>query len=174
MGQRGGPERQPVVARQLEAGRAADHEAQVAPRLAAVLQPAREVLGGELLAVAGQQRDVRPIGHAPRHGLVLAHLDELQAHVASQELLVVLDVVDEGRPEAADGHDGEPHGGGILGPWLLTSRVPSDTSTFTSLPRSWPASTRTSRTSATRTTSSRSPSPASTTRSRTRRSPASS
>ena len=55
VGQRGGPEREPVVARQLEAGGPPDHEAQVAPRLAAVLKPAGEVLGGELLAVAGQQ-----------------------------------------------------------------------------------------------------------------------
>ncbi len=42
-------------------------------------------------------------GMRPLTVLVLAHLDQLQPRVAGEQLLVVLDVVRVGGPQAADG-----------------------------------------------------------------------
>ena len=42
-------------------------------------------------------------------GLVLANLDELEACVATEQLLVVGDVVGERRLHPAHGHDDDPH-----------------------------------------------------------------
>ena len=48
-----------------------------------------------------------PLGHL----LVLAHLDELDPRVAGEQLLVVLDVVGEGRAQPADGEHDDPQRG---------------------------------------------------------------
>ena len=109
MSQRERPEREAVVAVELQAGRAADHEAEVAPRLAALLQPPREGLGVVGLAVEAQQRDERPVGDPPRGRFVLADLDELQARVAAQQPRIMIDVVDERWSQPPDGHDDHLH-----------------------------------------------------------------
>src|SRR3954451_16555380 len=91
VGQRERPEREPVVARHLQAAGAPDDEAQVAPRHPALLQPAGEALGGEDVAAQGQQRDVGALGDAPGDGLVLAALDQLERRMPREQPGIVLD-----------------------------------------------------------------------------------
>ena len=116
MGQRDRSEREPVVhVAQIEAVRASDHEAQVKPGLAALLQEAAEGDRVERLAVAVEQRDERAIGDPLRHPLVLSDLDQLEAGVAGQQLLVVLDVVGKRGAQPTHGDDEKAHDE-ILGP----------------------------------------------------------
>src|SRR5947209_7208702 len=139
----------------VEPVRPADQKAQVAAALAPLLEEPAELDRVHLLAVAMQQRDERALRHALSDLLVVAHLDELQADVASQQLLVVRDVVSERRPQPPDSDDDDPHDAGILRGWKIPTR-PSAISTSTSRRRSWRGSTRTSRMSVIPTTSSRS------------------
>ena len=99
-----------VDALQLDALRAADHEAHVAPLLAPLLEELGEPLAVEGLAIAIQQRHERAVRQPAADLLVLAQLDQLQAGMAREQLLIVLDVVREGRPQPADGQDDDPHG----------------------------------------------------------------
>ena len=111
VGQRQAPEREAVVdGVEREPVRAADDEADVTPALAPFLQEAAERERVVLLALRVEQRDERALGDPARHLLVLADLDELDARVAREQLLVVLDVVREGWAQAAHGQDDDPHG----------------------------------------------------------------
>ncbi len=87
----------------------ADDKAQIEARLAALLEPSRQLLGGELAPAAIEQYDVCALGNPTRHLRVVAQLDQLQAGVAAQQLLVVLHVVHERRPEPPDSEDQNPH-----------------------------------------------------------------
>ncbi len=110
VGQRQRPEREAVVdVVHLQAERATHDEADVAPRLAAILEEAAEGQRVELLALAIEQRDERALGEAPRDTFLLAHLDHLDARVAAQKLGVVGDVVDVGRTQTPDGKDDQAH-----------------------------------------------------------------
>jgi uncharacterized protein DUF3467 len=95
---------------QRQAERAADDEAEVAAALPALLQEARERLRVVLRAAGVEQRDERAVGDPARDLLVLANLHQLDAGVAREQLLVVLDVVREGWPQAAHGQDDDAHG----------------------------------------------------------------
>ena len=95
---------------ELQAERAADHEAQVAGGHAALLEKAAERQRVELLALARQQRDVRALRDAAGDALLLADLDHLDARVAGEHLEVVLRVVRVRRAQAPDGEDDDAHG----------------------------------------------------------------
>jgi uncharacterized protein DUF3467 len=111
MGKRQAAERQAVVDLvERQAERAADDEAQVATGLAAVFEETTERLGVVFRPAGVQQRDKRPVGDPAGDLLVLADLDELHARVPGEQLLVVLDVVREGWPQAAHGQDDDAHG----------------------------------------------------------------
>src|SRR5918992_5929837 len=170
VGQRHRPERHPLVGLEVEPLRPADHEAEVAPVHAALLEPLAELLGAALPPVAREQHGEGALRDARQHLLVLADLHLVDLHVAREHLPVVLDVVLVGRPQPPHGYQGDPHRAAIL---RACPRTPSAISTFTPTPRRWRATTPTSPTSPTRTTSSRSRSPASTTRSRRARCPVS-
>jgi len=102
--------REAVVDRvELEPERSADHEAEIAPALAAVLEKSAELDRVELPARGIQQGHVGPLGHPPPHRLVLADLDQLEASVPGDQLLVVLDVVGKRRPQTTHGDDDDPH-----------------------------------------------------------------
>src|SRR5918994_646843 len=168
VGQRHPAEREPrVAAVEVEATRAADDEAEIAAVLPALLQPAAQLHGVELAAVACEQHEVVPFRDPLRHPLVLAHLDQLEPRVARDQLAVVLHVVLEGRPQAPYRDHRDPHAGAIL---RACPRTASATSTSTPTRRRWQGITPTSPTSRTPITSSRSPSPAWTTRWRRERS----
>src|SRR5918992_1284900 len=161
--QRHRAQRQPLVRLEVEPLGTADHEAQVAPVPAALLEPVTELLRAERLPVARQQYGEGPVGDAGHHLLVLAHLHVVDLHVAGEHLAVVLDIVLEGRAQPAHGYQGDPHPAAIL---RACPRTPSAISTSIRIPRRWRATTPTSPTSPIRTTSSRSLSPGWTTRSR--------
>ncbi len=111
VGQRQAPEREPVIdGVEREPVGPANDEADVAPALAALLEEAAERERVVLLAGRVEQRDERTLGDAARHLLVLAHLDQLDARMAREQLLVVLDVVREGWAQTAHGEDDDPHG----------------------------------------------------------------
>jgi hypothetical protein len=82
---------------------AADHEAEVAPGLPALLHPAAEADRVERLAVRGQQNQKRALRDPALHLLLVAQLDELGPGMSGEQLLVVLDVVGERRPETPNG-----------------------------------------------------------------------
>ena len=155
-------ERQAHVGLQLESLGPADDEADVARVEPALLEPARERLRVEDLAVGGEQHpegaDRDPRGHL----LVPAHLDQIDLRVAGEHLAVVLHVVLVRGPQPAHGDHGDPHRAAIL---RACQTKPNATSTSTRIRRRWRAITPTSPTSRTRTTSSRSRSRESTTRS---------
>ena len=110
VGQGEATEGEPVIDPvELEPLGAAHHEARIAPALAALLEEGGEALGVVLLPTAVQQGDESAVGKAAPDLLVLTQLDELEPGVAGQQLLVVLDVVCIGRPQAADGQDDDPH-----------------------------------------------------------------
>ena len=90
--------------------RPADHEAEVAAALPPLLQEASERRRVVLRAPRIEQRDEGALRDPAGDLLVLAHLDELDAGVAGEELPVVLDVVREGWAQAAHGEDDDPHG----------------------------------------------------------------
>jgi Protein of unknown function (DUF3467) len=116
VGERQLPQREAVLNPiQIEPERTADHEAEVHPALAPVLQEPAEPHGVHALAVAVQQRDVRAIGQPAPNLLVLAHLDQLEPRVTRDQLLVVLHIISERRPQPAHGDDHYPHDG-ILRP----------------------------------------------------------
>ncbi len=116
VGQRELAEREPVVdVVTLKAERPADHEAQVAPALATVLQESAERDAVHPLAVAVQQRHERALRYPPRNLLVLADLDQLQPHMSRQQLLVMPHVIGEGRPQSSHGNDDDPHDVGYYG-----------------------------------------------------------
>ena len=73
------------------------------------LEERREALGGQLAAAGVEQDDVGPLGDPALQRLVLADLDDLHARLAAQQLLVVVDVVDEGRAQPPDRKHDEPH-----------------------------------------------------------------
>jgi hypothetical protein len=98
----------------LEPERSADHEAQVAAALAAVLEEGAEPQRVHVLAIPVQQGHEPAIRQAPQDLLVLTHLDQLQPRVACQQLLVVLDVIGERRAQSPHGDYHDPHDG-ILG-----------------------------------------------------------
>src|SRR3954454_11919069 len=155
MGQRHRPEGELQVAGiQVEPPRAADHEAEVAPGLAPLVDELRELERIHLDAVRGQEDLVGVVRDPTGHLLLVAQLDRLDVRIAREHLPIVLDIVLVGRPEAADGDNQRAHGGcAILGAWKRAGR--SAESTFTPRPRTWPGCTRISRTSVTRITSSR-------------------
>ena len=115
VGQRQLAQRQAVLDVQLEPERAADHEAEIASALAARLEEAAERQRIHVLAVAMEQRHERPLREPPRNLLILPHLDQLEPGVPGDQLLVVLHIVGERRPQPADGNDDYPHDG-ILRP----------------------------------------------------------
>jgi Protein of unknown function (DUF3467) len=100
---------------ELEPERTADHEAEVTPALAARLQEPAEPHRVHVLAVAMQKRHEGPIRKPPCHLFILADFDQLEPGVPGDQLLVMLHVVGERRPQPADGNDDYPHDG-ILRP----------------------------------------------------------
>jgi len=111
VGQRERAEREAVVdVVERESVRTADDEAEVAPALAPLLQEAAERLRVVLGPARVEQRDERALRQPAAHLLVLAHLDELDPRMAREQLLVVLDVVGEGRAKPPHGKDDDPHG----------------------------------------------------------------
>src|SRR5918997_5129953 len=166
--QRHRPERHPLVRLEVEPHRPADHEAEVAPVHAALLEPLAELLRAALPPVAREQHREGALRDARQHLLVLADLHLVDLHVAREHLPVVLHVVLVGRAQPPHGYQEDPHRGAIL---RACPRTPSAISTSIPTPRRWRATTPTSPTSPTRTTSSRSHSPGSTTRSRRARCP---
>jgi hypothetical protein len=98
----------------LQPERAADDERQVTTAAATLLEKVAESQRIQSLALGVQQRHEPPFRQSPEDLLVLPDLDQLQTHVARQQLLVVLDVIGEWRAEPAHGDDNDPHDG-ILG-----------------------------------------------------------
>jgi hypothetical protein len=106
-------EGEPVVrAFELGAERAADHEADIAPGLAAILEPAREGLGRIRAAAAIEQANPRAFGDPALERLVVGDLDYVDAGVTREELRVVLEIVEERRTCLADGDHEVTHGVG--------------------------------------------------------------
>ncbi len=115
MGQRQSAERQAMIDLvELETVWPSDHEAQVAAALAAFFQKPAEGHRVHLLAGGVEERDEGPRGQPAQHALLFADLDELEASVAADELLIVLDVVGERWTQATHGDDDDSHDG-ILG-----------------------------------------------------------
>lgn len=75
--------------------RPADHEAEITSAAPSLLEKARELQRIRPLPVTVKQRDEGPVGQPASNAVVLAHLDELEARMAGEELLVVLYVVGE-------------------------------------------------------------------------------
>ncbi len=120
---REGTERDPVLdGLELEPEGPADDEAQVTPALATLLEEAAEVDRVELLSVAVQQRNESALGHPPGHLLILANLHQLEAYMSGQELLIMLNVVGERRPQPAHGDDDDAHDGILRGIWKIPIR----------------------------------------------------
>ena len=108
--QRHPPERElRVVARQIGPERSAEHEHDIEARLTPFLQKRGERLRGQLATARVEQHDVGPLGDPALERLVLADLDDLHARLAAQQLLIVVDVVDEGRAQPPDRKHDEPH-----------------------------------------------------------------
>src|SRR3954452_4508337 len=99
-----------VAGLEVEPARSADHEAEVAARLAPLLQELAELDRVELAAVAREQAHDRALRDPPVDALVLAHLDQLEPCVAREHLLVVLDVVRVRWAKAPDCYDECAHG----------------------------------------------------------------
>ena len=70
------------------------------------------------------------VGNAPRHLRILAQLDDLEPRMTPEQLLVVLDVVRERRPQPPDCQDDYPHGDAMLG-GVETKNNPNATSIST-------------------------------------------
>src|SRR4051794_17746099 len=98
-----------VAALEVEAPRTADDEAEVAAGLPALLEEAAELDRVVFVAVGREKDDEGALRDAAVDALVLAHLDQLEAGVAGEELLVVLDVVRVRRAEPADGYEERAH-----------------------------------------------------------------
>ena len=106
-------QRQALVAAPVDltpqAERPAHHETQVPPRLAALLEPLRQVLAGPRRARAVQDADVGALGYPPHHGLglrghrlgrisaALRQLNRLDPRHSGQQALVMGHVVGERR-----------------------------------------------------------------------------
>src|SRR3954451_10569698 len=99
-----------VAALEIEPTRAADDEAEVAARLAALLQEAAELHRVELAAAAREQAHEGALRDPSVDALVLADLDQLEPRVAGEHLLVVLDVVRVRWAEPPDCYDERAHG----------------------------------------------------------------
>jgi len=103
-------QRQPMVdVLELQPEGPAHHEAQVLSALAAGLQEAADGDRIDLLPFPVEQGDENPLGNAAVDVVVFAHLDQLELDVAREQLLVVLDIVGEGRAQPSHGHDEDPH-----------------------------------------------------------------
>jgi hypothetical protein len=104
-------ERELVIdASQLETSeRAADHEAEIAGARPSLLEKLAEAERVVLLALGVEHRHECPLRDTRGDLCVLAHFDQFKACVATEELGVMLDVVDEWRPQATDGNDDDPH-----------------------------------------------------------------
>src|SRR5581483_233943 len=82
VGQRDRPERQPVIdVLELQPERAPDHEAQVPPAPAPLLEPIAERHRIELLPPTVEQRDECPLRDPAVDVFVLPHLDQLELDV---------------------------------------------------------------------------------------------
>src|SRR3954453_571391 len=99
-----------VAAVEVESARPADDEAEVAAGHAPLLEEVAEADRVELTPVPRQQDDEGALRDAAVDALVLAHLDQLEACVAGEHLLVVLDVVRVWGAEASDGYEEGSHG----------------------------------------------------------------
>jgi len=118
-----GSERDPMLdGLELEPVRTPDDEAQVTPALAPLLEKAAETDRVELLSVAVQERHEPALGHPPHHLLILADLDQLEADMPREELLIMLDVVGEWRPQPTHGDDDDAHDGILRGLWKIPIR----------------------------------------------------
>src|SRR3954470_19967585 len=117
MGQRHLAERDAhVAAVEIEPARPADHEAEVATRLAALLEELAERDRVEFPAFAREEADERAVRDPPVDALVLTHLDQLEPRVAGEHLLVVLDVVRVRWAKAPDCEYERAHGSVLLCP----------------------------------------------------------
>ena len=94
---------------QLEPKRATDHEAQIHPGVTPLLEKAAEGHRIQAFAASVQKADERALGDPAGDLLVLSDLDELQAHVPGQELLIMLNIVGERGAQPAHGDDEEAH-----------------------------------------------------------------
>jgi hypothetical protein len=99
-----------IDAVEIEAEGAPHHETQIQAAPAALLHEAAQGNRVELLASAVEQGDVGPLRESPSDLLILANLDQFDPGVAGQELLIVLDIIGEGRPQPAHGDDEDSHG----------------------------------------------------------------
>jgi Protein of unknown function (DUF3467) len=116
VGQRERAERQAVLhALHIEPERSADHEAEIAAALAPLFEKAAERHRVQVVAVPVQQGHERALGQPAPHLFILADLDQLEPHVAGDQLLVVLHIVGERGAQPAHGNDDYPHDG-ILRP----------------------------------------------------------
>jgi Protein of unknown function (DUF3467) len=79
--------------------RPAHHESEVGALHPALLDEAAERQALVCLALHGQQTDERAVGHTPRNRLRIALGRKLKACVTGEQRLVVLDVVEVGRPQ---------------------------------------------------------------------------
>jgi hypothetical protein len=95
---------------QIESERPADHEAQVLPATAPLLEKPAEAKRVELLPRPIEERHERPFGQTPGHVLVLPHLGDLDADVTRQQLVVMLVVIGERLTQPTHRDDDDPHG----------------------------------------------------------------
>jgi hypothetical protein len=111
MGQRHPAQREAVIdAVEIEPVGTANHEAQILTALASLLQESAEGDRVELVSGAVQEGHESARWEPPSHLLILANLDQFHAGVTGQELLIVLDVIGERRPQATHGDDDDSHG----------------------------------------------------------------
>ena len=89
--------------------RPSDHEAEVAPAGATLLEEFAELNGVKRLPVDIEQRNEGAFRDARGDACVLAHLDQLEPRVTAEQLGVMGDVIDERRPQTAHGEDGDSH-----------------------------------------------------------------
>jgi hypothetical protein len=116
----------PLAHARVEAEGASDHEAEVAPGAAALLEPVSERGARQRLTLAIERSQERPSGNASQDRLrlagkvlgalggvaaALANLDRLESRVSRKQSLVVGGVVGERRaPQPPDAHESYPHG----------------------------------------------------------------
>lgn len=93
----------------VEPERAADDEAQVEAALPPLLEKSAKGDRVELLATAVEQRDERSLRQAPDDVFILPDLGHLNPRMPPQELVVMLAVVGERRPQPPHGNDSDPH-----------------------------------------------------------------
>jgi hypothetical protein len=103
-----------MVGAELKPARPPNGEAQIDAALPPPLQKPAELQRIEHLSALVEERGESPIREPRRHAILVSDLDHFEPDMPGEKLLVMLHIVDERGPDAADSDYHDPHDG-ILG-----------------------------------------------------------